>query len=272
MNAQGYLSVAWHGTTAWLAAPMAMVIHAPPILRRCSQSQRDLRPCARLQRMNAPETNATRPPNARLDATRDGLVLVLSAASGSGKTTVLRRLLETEPRLAMSVSVTTRKPRAAERRGDHYRFVGEADFDRLVQSGELLEHAEVFGSRYGTPRGPVEARLAQGLDVVADLDWQGAESMRLALGNRCVSVFMLPPSMTELERRIRARAQDSDTTIERRLAKAEEEISHWREFDYVIVNHDLDACVEEIRSVVRVEQIRRRGKSIGSFIETMLRT
>lgn len=221
--------------------------------------------------MNAPETNATQPSNARLDATRDGLVLVLSAASGSGKTTVLRRLLETEPRLAMSVSVTTRKPRAAERRGDHYRFVGEAEFDRLVQSGELLEHAAVFGSRYGTPRGPVEARLAQGLDVVADLDWQGAESMRSALGSRCVSVFMLPPSMTELERRIRARAQDSDTTIERRLAKAEEEISHWREFDYVIVNHDLDACVEEIRSVVRVEQIRRRGKSIGSFIETMLR-
>lgn len=222
--------------------------------------------------MNAPETNAIQPSNARLDATRDGLVLVLSAASGSGKTTVLRRLLEIEPRLAMSVSVTTRKPRSAERRGDHYRFVGEAEFDRLVQSGELLEHAEVFGSRYGTPRGPVEARLAEGLDVVADLDWQGAESMRLALGSRCVSVFMLPPSMTELERRIRARAQDSDTTIEHRLAKAEEEISHWREFDYVIVNHDLDTCVEEIRSVVRVEQIRRRGKSIGSFIETMLRT
>ena len=114
--------------------------------------------------------------------------------------------------------------------------------------------------------------LFEVLHGVGELDWQGAESVRLALGNRCVSVFMLPPSMTELERRIRARAQDSDTTIKHRLAKAEEEISHWHEFDYVIVNHDLDTCVEEIRSVVRVEQIRRRGKSIGRFIETMLRT
>lgn len=222
--------------------------------------------------MTATGKTATSPSNARLDSTRDGLVLVLSAASGSGKTTVLRRLLETEPRLEMSISATTRKPRAAERRGDHYRFVSATEFERLLQAGEFLEHAEVFGSRYGTPRGPVEARLARGLDVVADLDWQGAASLRTALGSRCVSVFMLPPSMSELERRIRARGQDSETTITRRLAKAEEEISHWREFDYVIVNHDLDACVEEIRSIVRVEQIRRRADSIRHFIETMLRT
>ena len=172
----------------------------------------------------------------------------------------------------MSISVTTRKPRAMERRGDHYRFVSVTEFERLMKAGKFLEHAEVFGSRYGTPRGPVEARLARGLDVVADLDWQGAASLRTALGSRCVSVFMLPPSMSELERRIRTRGQDSETTINRRLAKAEEEISHWREFDYVIVNHDLDACVEEIRSIVRVEQIRRRADSIRHFIETMLRT
>lgn len=222
--------------------------------------------------MTATGTTAASPSNARLDSTRDGLVLVLSAASGSGKTTVLRRLLETEPRLEMSISVTTRKPRAMERRGDHYRFVSVTEFERLMKAGELLEHAEVFGSRYGTPREPVEARLARGLDVVADLDWQGAASLRTALGSRCVSVFMLPPSMSELERRIRTRGQDSETTINRRLAKAEEEISHWREFDYVIVNHDLDACVEEIRSIVRVEQIRRRADSIRHFIETMLRT
>lgn len=212
------------------------------------------------------------PSNDRLDSARDGLVLVLSAASGCGKTTVLRRLLETEPRLEMSISVTTRKPRASERRGDHYRFVSEAEFHRLADSGELLEHAEVFGSRYGTPRAPVEARLARGLDVVADLDWQGAASMRAALGDRCVSVFMLPPSMTELERRVHTRGQDSEGAIARRLAKAAEEISHWGEFDYVIVNHNLDTCVEEIRSVLRVEQIRRRANSIGSFIDAMLRT
>ncbi len=217
----------------------------------------------------SPPTPAS-PSNARLDSTREGLVLVLSAASGCGKTTVLRRLLETEPRLEMSISVTTRKPRTAERRGDHYRFVSETDFENLLQGGELLEQAEVFSHRYGTPRGPVEARLAQGLDVVADLDWQGAASLRAALGNQCVSVFMLPPSMAELERRIRTRSQDSEATINQRLAKAAEEMSHWREFDYVIVNHDLATCVEEIRSIVRVEQIRRRADSVSSFVAALL--
>ncbi len=212
------------------------------------------------------------PSNIQLDSARDGLVLVLSAASGCGKTTVLRQLLETEPRLEMSISITTRKPRTTERRGDHYRFVTKAEFRRLEREGELLEHAEVFGSSYGTPRAPVEARLAQGLDIVADLDWQGAASMRKALGSRCVSVFMLPPSMSELERRIRSRGEDSPTAIQQRMSKAAAEISHWRDFDYVIVNHDLATCVEEIRSVVRVEQIRRRAPGIEAFIATMLRS
>ncbi len=221
--------------------------------------------------MTASEPDAASPSHTRPESPCGGLVLVLSAASGCGKTTVLRQLLKTEPRLEMSISVTTRKPRATERRGDHYRFVSETEFARLLHAGELLEHAEVFDCRYGTPRHPVEACLAQGRDVVADLDWQGAASLRSVLGDRCVSVFMLPPSMTELERRVRTRGQDSEASIGRRLAKAAEEISHWREFDYVIVNHDLNTCVEDIRAVARVEQIRRRSGSINRFVERLLR-
>lgn len=200
-------------------------------------------------------------PTPRIDssAPRRGIVLVLSAASGSGKTTVLRRLFEIEPNLAMSVSATTRPPRPEERRGDHYTFVARDEFLDMVRRDAFLEHAEVHGNLYGTPRAPVEEHLARGRDVLCDLDWQGARSLRAALGGDCVSVFMLPPSMEELRRRLRGRGQDGAEVIRARLDKAEDEIAHWEEFDHVIVNHDRDACVDEIRAVLRAERYARRG-------------
>lgn len=201
-------------------------------------------------------------PSSRTDirGARRGIVLVLSAASGSGKTTVLRRLFEIEPNLAMSVSVTTRPPRPEERRGDHYTFVVRGEFLDMVDRGDFLEHAEVHDNLYGTPRAPVEEHLARGRDILCDLDWQGARSLRERLGADCVSVFMLPPSMEELRRRLHGRGQDGADVIDARLAKAEEEIAHWGEFDYAIVNRDRDACVDDIRAVLRAERSARRGR------------
>lgn len=198
-------------------------------------------------------------PSSRTDSreARRGVVLALSAASGSGKTTVLRRLFEIEPDLAMSVSVTTRPPRAEERRGDHYTFVTRDEFRDMIARDAFLEHAEVHGNLYGTPRAPVEEHLARGRDVLCDLDWQGARSFRGKLGGDCVSVFMLPPSMKELRRRLRDRGQDGAEVIRARLAKAGDEIAHWEEFDHVIVNRDRDACVDEIRAVLHAERARR---------------
>ncbi len=210
----------------------------------------------------APAKSATLP--------RRNLVLALSAASGSGKTTILRKLFEVEPDLAMSVSVTTRPPRSQERRGDHYVFVDREKFLEMLQQGIFLEHAEVHGYFYGTPRAPMEKHLDEGRDVLCDLDWQGARSLRKALGEDSVSVFMLPPSMKELRRRLLERRQDDEETIRKRLAKATDEISHWDEFDHVVVNHDRDNCVDEIRSVLLVERIRRRRSGIPELVARML--
>ena len=174
---------------------------------------------------------------------RKGLLLILSSPSGAGKSTLARRLMDWDPTLRFSVSATTRKPREGEVDGKHYYFKARDDFEAMVAAGEMLEHAEVFGNFYGSPRGPVEAAMAEGRDTLFDIDWQGGQQIRSsALGRDVVSIFVLPPSIAELDRRLRARGQDSDEVIAGRMAKSRDEISHWAEYDYVIVNTDIDAA------------------------------
>ncbi len=193
-------------------------------------------------------------------ARRPGLLFILSSPSGAGKSTLASRLLREEAgRLWMSISTTTRPRRKNEIEGQDYHFVPREEFDRLVRAGAFLEHAEVFGNCYGTPRPPVEEKLAQGIDVLFDIDWQGAQQIRRNLarsGYRIVSVFILPPSMEELERRLRRRAQDPKDVIERRMAAARREIEHWREYDYVLVNEDLERCFADLRAVLKAARLR----------------
>jgi guanylate kinase len=195
---------------------------------------------------------------------RRGLMLVLSSPSGAGKTTLSRRLLEDDSGLSLSVSMTTRPKRAGERDGVDYVFVTGETFDAAVRNGELLEHATVFDHRYGTPKAPVDAALAQGRDVLFDIDWQGTQQVREKAREDLVSVFVLPPSHGELERRLKARAQDSDDVVARRMAKASDEISHWAEYDYVIVNDDLDRALANITAILAAERLKRE-RQIGLF-------
>lgn len=189
---------------------------------------------------------------------RRGLLFVLSSPSGAGKTTLAKRLLADHPELALSVSATTRPMRAGERDGADYHFVSAARFEAMAGAGEMLEHATVFGNRYGTPRAPVETWLEQGRDVLFDVDWQGARQLRASvLGADVVSVFILPPSIEELDRRLRARAQDAPETVARRMAAARGEISHCPEYDYVIVNADVDASAASLRAILAAERLRR---------------
>jgi guanylate kinase len=190
-------------------------------------------------------------------AERRGLLLVLSSPSGAGKSTLTRLLLAEEPEISLSVSATTRPPRAGETEGRDYYFVTQQDFAERVAEGGMLEHAEVFGNFYGTPRAPVEAAIRAGRDMLFDVDWQGAQQLRASdLGQSVVQIFILPPSIGELERRLRERAQDSDAVIERRMAKARDEISHWAEYDYVLINDDLDRCLSRIRTILAAERLR----------------
>jgi guanylate kinase len=189
-------------------------------------------------------------------------MLVLSSPSGAGKTTITRALLERDARLEISVSVTTRPRRSGEVDGRDYHFIEAARFDAMVAARELLEHARVFGNHYGTPRRPVEAALAAGRDVVFDIDWQGTQQLAEAARDDLVAVFVLPPSAGELERRLRARAQDSDEVIAGRMSKAAEEIGHWAEYDYVIVNHALDTSVAAVEAILGAERLRR-SRQIG---------
>ena len=188
---------------------------------------------------------------------RRGFLLVLSSPSGAGKTTITRRLLERDPSLSLSVSVTTRPRRPSEIDGRDYRFIDQASFDRMVAQGELLEHATVFGHCYGTPRQPIEAALAAGRDIVTDIDWQGTQQLKKSVPQDLVTIFVLPPSTAALEARLRTRAQDSEEVVAARMAKSQEEMSHWTEYDYVIVNDDLQNSITHAEAIVAAERATR---------------
>ena len=200
---------------------------------------------------------------------RRGLMLVLSSPSGAGKTTLSRMLLE-DPAVELSISVTTRPRRPSEQDGAHYHFIDGARFDAMVKNGELLERAEVFGNRYGTPRAPVERALAAGRDVLFDIDWQGTQQVRERARSDLVSVFVLPPSAPELARRLHTRAQDSEDVIRSRMAKAADEMSHWAEYDYVVINRDVPHAFEDVCAILAAERLRReRQTELAAFVRSL---
>jgi guanylate kinase len=201
---------------------------------------------------------------------RRGLMLVLSSPSGAGKTTLSRKLLEADPGVELSVSVTTREQRPGEIDGRDYHFIDAARFDAMVKGGELLEWAQVFGHRYGTPRTPVEIALANGHDVLFDIDWQGTQQLREKADHDLVSIFVLPPSMADLERRLRSRAQDPDEVIRARMATAADEMSHWAEYDYVVINTDVDRAFREVHTILAAERLKReRQTGLSDFVRRL---
>ncbi len=202
---------------------------------------------------------------------RRGLMLVLSSPSGAGKTTLSHRLLETDPTIVLSVSATTRAKRPNEKDGVDYHFVTPEAFQRAADAGEFLEHATVFDNRYGTPKKAVMDCLAAGRDVLFDIDWQGTQQLREHVREDVVTIFVLPPSHAELERRLRTRAQDPEDVVAKRMARAVDEISHWPEYDYVIVNDDLDAAHAKIKSILDAERLRRsRQIGLSDFVRELM--
>ncbi|AWC24712.1 Guanylate kinase [Aminobacter sp. MSH1] len=202
---------------------------------------------------------------------RRGLMLVLSSPSGAGKSTIARNLLESDPGLELSVSVTTRARRGSEIDGLHYHFRSMRDFERLRDSDALLEWAEVHGNYYATPREPAEIAMAQGRDMLFDIDWQGAEQLKEKMRADIVSIFILPPSMGELKARLRRRAEDQDAVIETRLHNARVELEHWRDYDYVVVNDDLDKAFASVKAIVTAERLRRdRRPGLFDFVSKLL--
>jgi guanylate kinase len=188
---------------------------------------------------------------------RRGLLIILSSPSGAGKSTLAKRLLEWDSEMRFSVSATTRAPRSGEEHGREYYFHTREEFTQMVVRGDMLEHAEVFGNFYGSPRGPVEGAINAGRDVLFDVDWQGGQQVRnSALGKHVLSIFILPPSIPELERRLISRGQDSADVIDSRMAKSRDEISHWPEYDYVLVNDDLDATEQRLKTIISAERLR----------------
>jgi len=201
---------------------------------------------------------------------RRGFLLVLSSPSGAGKTTITRRLVADEPSLTLSVSVTTRPARDGEIEGRDYHFIDRLRFDEMIARGELLEHATVFGNGYGTPRGPIEAALSAGRDIVGDVDWQGTQQLARSVTQDLVSVIVLPPSLAALGGRLRARAQDSAAVVASRMAKSAEELSHWPEYDYVIVNDTIESAVAKVRAIVIAERLRRvRQTGLTEFVNRL---
>jgi guanylate kinase len=201
-------------------------------------------------------------------ATRRGLLIILSSPSGAGKSTLARRLREWDPTIRFSVSATTRAPRSGEQDGREYYFRSRETFQDMVRNGDMLEHAEVFGNLYGSPRGPVEDAMREGHDTLFDIDWQGGQQIRnSSLGKDVVSIFILPPSMVELERRLRDRGQDSTEVIDGRMQKSLGEVSHWAEYDYVLVNRDVDQCAEDLKTILTAERLRRdRQPWLNEFV------
>ncbi len=199
---------------------------------------------------------------------RRGLLIILSSPSGAGKSTLARRLMAWDPSIRFSVSATTRAPRPGEEDGREYFFRTRAAFEEMVANGDMLEHAEVFGNLYGSPRAPVEEALSAGRDVIFDIDWQGGQQVRNSvLKGDVVSIFILPPSIAELDARLRGRGQDSAEVIAGRMAKSEAEISHWAEYDYVLINADLDATERDLIHIIEAERLRRdRRTDLAGFV------
>ena len=204
---------------------------------------------------------------------RRGLLIILSSPSGAGKSTLAKRLMAWDASLRFSVSATTRAPREGEADGRDYYFRTRPVFESMVAAGEMLEHAEVFGNLYGSPKAPVEAAVAEGRDTLFDIDWQGGQQIRNSvLGKDVVSIFILPPSIAELERRLRTRGQDSDAVIAGRMAKSQAEISHWAEYDYVLVNDDLERAEAELKTILTAERMRRdRQPGLNDFVRGLNR-
>ena len=202
---------------------------------------------------------------------RRGLLLVISSPSGAGKTTLSRRLLDRDPHITMSVSVTTRPPRPGEVDGRDYFFISKERFEAMRDAGELLESAEVFGNCYGTPRSPVEHSLAKGRDVLFDIDWQGTQQLAQAMQDDLVRIFILPPSVEALRDRLISRAQDPMVVVAKRMAEASREISHWAEYDYVIVNDDLETADREIAAILAAERLKRKRRiGLTAFVRSLL--
>lgn len=202
---------------------------------------------------------------------RRGLMLVISSPSGAGKSTIARTLLETDKQIGLSVSVTTRPRRPSEVQDVHYHFKTVREFERLRDSDSLLEWAEVHGNFYGTPREPVEQAMSEGRDMLFDIDWQGAQQLQQKMQADVVSIFVLPPTMTELQSRLHRRAEDSEEVIQTRLANSRAEIAHWREYDYVIINDDLNAAFDAVQSIVKAERLRRdRRHGMFDFVRELL--
>ena len=202
---------------------------------------------------------------------RRGLLIVLSSPSGAGKSTISRMLLDADKDVTRSVSATTRPKRPGEADDVDYHFVDDDGFDAMIDDGEFVEWAPVFGFRYGTPKAPVKQALRQGRDILFDIDWQGTQQLEAAMGEDLVSIFILPPSMDELERRLRGRGTDSEQVIADRMSRAAAEISHWPEYEYVLVNRDMDKCLAQVRAIVAAERLRRtRRIGLVTFVRDLI--
>ena len=202
---------------------------------------------------------------------RRGLLIILSSPSGAGKSTISRMLLDADPDVRMSISATTRPKRPGEADDVDYHFVDDAEFDRLVAAGEFVEWAPVFGYRYGTPKAPVKQALKDGRDILFDIDWQGTQQLHSAMGEDLVRIFILPPSMPELERRLHARGTDPESVIAERMQRAAGVISHWAEYDYVLVNDDMDGCLASVRTIVAAERLKRsRRIGLVTFVRDLV--
>ena len=202
---------------------------------------------------------------------RRGLMLVISSPSGAGKSTIARNLLESDPHMSISVSVTTRKRRPSEIEGRHYFFKSIREFEGLRQTDALLEWAEVHGNFYGTPRDAVETAMSEGQDMLFDIDWQGAQQLQEKMGGDVVSIFILPPTMAELQSRLHRRAEDTEEVIATRLANSRSEIEHWLEYDYIVVNEDLDSAFASVKAIVEAERLRRdRRPGLFEFVNGLL--
>ena len=220
----------------------------------------------------SPEARAAmdRAPDAKIRHRR-GLLIVLSSPSGAGKSTISRMLLDADKEVTMSVSATTRPVRPGEVEGMDYHFVTEDEFDRMIAAGEFVEWAFVFGYRYGTPKAPVKQALRKGRDILFDIDWQGARQLEPDFGEHLVTIFLLPPSMAELEQRLQNRRTDSEQVIADRMQRAADEIDHWAEYEYVLVNRDVDACLAQVGSIVTAERSKRvRQTGLVEFVRELI--